>query len=126
MSLFELYLVFNAGSIGRAMAFMSFIVVMVSAFSMFYIRCGVVDCYKSTERSDESAWKMFNWIKNRLLMPAAILLLVSVFIPSSDALKSMTAGYFVTNIENIESLPPNIVEAANKFLADYSVESKAE
>lgn len=40
-------------------------------------------------------------------------------IPSERGLMMMVGGYFVTNIDGIEKLPPNVVGAASEFLERY-------
>ena len=47
-------------------------------------------------------------------------ILFSSFIPTSKQMMYMIGGYAATNVENIEKLPENVVNAANKFLEQYT------
>ena len=53
-----------------------------------------------------------------------IFFLISSFIPSSKQMMYLIGGYAVTNVENIDKLPKNVVNAANKFLETYTFEDK--
>lgn len=48
------------------------------------------------------------------------LLVLKTLLPNEDQLKWIVGGYFATNIEGVEQLPPNVIRAANKFLEDFS------
>ena len=47
-------------------------------------------------------------------------ILFASFIPSSKQMMYIIGGYAATNVENIEKLPKNVVDAANKFLESYT------
>lgn len=36
--------------------------------------------------------------------------------PKASQMNMIVGGYYVTNLENIDKLPPNILKAANKYL----------
>ncbi len=72
--------------------------------------------------NDEDAASAF-----KLIMPCA---LVSIFIaitfnfaaaliPTKENMMYIIGAYAVTNVDGVEKLPPNIVNAANKFMEDY-------
>ena len=58
-------------------------------------------------------------IKTGVIICFPIIFLAS-FIPSSKQMMYMIGGYAATNVENIEKLPKNVVDAANKFLESYT------
>lgn len=64
-----------------------------------------------------------SYLKKGAIIFAPILLLAS-FIPSEKQMMYLIGGYAATNVENIEKLPKNMVNAANKFLEDYTEEKK--
>jgi len=43
-----------------------------------------------------------------------------VLTPSEKQMMYMIGGYAATNVENIEKLPKTVVNAANKFLEQYT------
>ena len=56
--------------------------------------------------------KMVKW-------PAMILLCIGLILaafPKASQMNMIVGGYYVTNLENINKLPPNILKAANKYL----------
>jgi len=42
--------------------------------------------------------------------------LIAVVLPSESELMRIIGGHVVTNIEGVEKLPPNLIDAANAFL----------
>ena len=52
----------------------------------------------------------------------AVFFIIIVLSPSRSQIVYLIGGYYVTNIEEIGDIPPNLVRAANKFLEDFSVE----
>jgi hypothetical protein len=52
------------------------------------------------------------------------IIFLASFIPSSKQMMYMIGGYAATNVENIEKLPKNVVNAANKFLESYTDKEK--
>jgi hypothetical protein len=45
---------------------------------------------------------------------------VSGLIPTTKEAYIIAGGYYVTNLEGVEKLPPNVVKAANKFIEQYT------
>lgn len=45
--------------------------------------------------------------------------IVCLLSPSKESLYTIMGGYYVTHIEGIDKLPPNVVGAMNKFLEQY-------
>ncbi len=56
----------------------------------------------------------------RIVCLTILLLVLDVSTPNREQIKYLVGGYFVTNIEEIENIPPNLVNSMNKFLEDYS------
>jgi len=105
MSLFELYLLFILPEVGDLMVAISFFVL---AAGVTIISIGLF----TDEMGKESARK----IAKLVVAPALLILILGAFIPSKDAMKYIIGGYAVTNLEGIEKLPKNLVNAANAFL----------
>lgn len=53
-----------------------------------------------------------------------VFMLLTAAVPSTKGAMMMVGGYFATNLEGIEELPPNIVKAANAFLKQYTQDGK--
>ncbi len=49
-----------------------------------------------------------------------IVMSFAMFIPSEKQMMYIIGGYAATNVEDIEKLPKNVVDAANKFLESYT------
>ena len=45
--------------------------------------------------------------------------IICVVAPDREDMAYMVGGYFVTNVEQVEKLPDNLVNAANRYLEDY-------
>ena len=59
------------------------------------------------------------------IFPAALVAwflaaVLSASIPNERQIQYLVGGYFVTNIDGIEKLPPNLVKSANRFLENYT------
>ena len=50
----------------------------------------------------------------------APLLIITAFIPNEKQMMYLIGGYVATNTEGVEKLPKNVVDAANRFLEDYT------
>ena len=82
---------------------------------------GIAIAMKIDEDRDYKKVKPFAIV---LPIVAIMLTLLSVLIPDKSQMYTLIGGYYVTNIENVENLPKNVVEAANKFLEEYAVEEE--
>lgn len=77
-------------------------------------------------------WTLFNAIAEERIAPhlgkcvAAVLAcgLLAGAIPNAKQMAYLTGGYIATNTENVDKLPQNLVDAANKFLESYSEKEK--
>ena len=44
----------------------------------------------------------------------------TVMTPTKSQMVYLVGGYFVTNVDGIKKMPPNIVKSANKFLEEHA------
>ena len=51
-------------------------------------------------------------------------LILSVMTPTAKQIAYLVSGYAITNTENIDKLPKNLVDAANKYLESYTSTQK--
>ena len=110
MDLLTLYLIFILPNIQGVFIFLS-IVTGVAILASF-----VFGAIEENERA--KAWGS-SMIK--VIIPFVV---VASLIPSSKQMMYIIGGYAATNVENIEKLPKNVVNAANKFLESYTQEEK--
>jgi hypothetical protein len=103
MSVFELYLIFT---VLPAINGVAFTVLLFGGFSLI----GLIIFIE--ELGEDRVNKIIQYLK--VILPIALILVV--IIPSESQLKYIIGGSYVTNIENIEKLPPNMIDAANQFL----------
>lgn len=73
--------------------------------------------FYSTSKIDDAPWH--DAVSKKVVIIPAILLAISLPIPSNKQMIYLVGGYVATNVENVEKLPKNLVGAANKFLEDY-------
>ncbi|MCK4609487.1 MAG: hypothetical protein KAT71_08390 [Gammaproteobacteria bacterium] len=114
MSVFELYLIFTVIPGIKVVP-----VVILICFACLAVAAIPVAIETSEEFFKAYLSKCLNSAK--FLIPLAAVIIVAV--PSTDQMKYIIGGSYVTNIENIEKLPPNVVDAANKFLEKMNEES---
>lgn len=55
---------------------------------------------------------------------AFVSILLALATPTANHLYTIVGGYYITNIEDMKDLPPNVVKAANKFLKDFGAADK--
>ena len=67
---------------------------------------------------DDCPWHKM--IKKIYVVVPFIVMSLAMFIPSEKQMMYIIGGYAATNVENIEKLPKNVVNAANKFLESYT------
>lgn len=117
MSLFTLWLVFVLPEFVSGIQALSVIglVILAVVFGVMGLAVLFEDMKPETYNT---AWSKVKGIA----IAAVLLAILGGMVPSTDAMKYIIGGYFVTNIETIDQLPPNIVKAANKFLEEYSGE----
>jgi hypothetical protein len=53
-----------------------------------------------------------------------IIIMLTLMAPNKEQIMYIIGGYVTTNTAGIEKLPPNLVNAANKFLEGYTKENK--
>ena len=75
----------------------------------------------SDSRLDEGELRilnLFKWLIPALLGVSFVMFAVSIFIPSWEQMKILIGGYYVTNIDGIETIPANMVDLINSFLTE--------
>lgn len=97
--------------LGIALAFLG----GIFAFGMFVVRLMMLE-YPISEAEQRNADALLRWIKRTI--PATILgILLMVTVPTESQMRTLVAGWFVTNIEGIEEMPPQLVSTLNEALA---------
>lgn len=80
----------------------------------------------TSDEEEKSIYRGLKIVVVRICLPVVLVSsLACLVIPSESQITKIVNGYYVTNIEDIDKLPPNIVDAANKFLTSYSKETKS-
>jgi hypothetical protein len=110
MELSTLYWLLILPSVGGAM-------LLMGAFST--VGFGVI-CVLSL--FDDCPWH--KKVKFNYIIIPIFMWLAGILIPSEKQMMYLIGGYAATNVENIEKLPKNVVDAANKFLEDYTTQDK--
>ncbi len=83
--------------------------------TLILIGSGVL-CGVTAENRDEEACKVAGkWFKNTFIT-LAFCMFISIFIPSEKQMLTLVGGYAVTNNEQIQKLPDNVLKAANAYL----------
>lgn len=67
------------------------------------------------DRNEEAYATAFKWFKNTL-KTIAFCMVISIFIPDNKQMLTLIGGYAVTNNEQIQKLPDNVLKAANAYL----------
>ena len=114
MSIWLLWLIIVAIP-GIPMFFMSVTITLVFT----QIICGVTI-------TDDHPFVIVPWVTKSLFCSVSLLFLAFAFVPTKEEMTYIVGGYFVTNVEDIEKLPPNLVKSANKFLEDYTTQEPKE
>lgn len=113
MEIWQLYLLTTLPIFGKGLGVMGFIVTLVGGGFM-------VASSAAWAKEEEHLQERFTKRGRTMLLAGISLFLAAGAIPSERGMMTIVGGYFATNIENIEKLPPNLVNAANKFLEEYS------
>ena len=121
MDLSTLYWILILPNIGSSIAVVSvFSAVGLMAFSAVQ-QINHNDSYKEDKKEEYKK----SYVSSRKWAASIIVIgLMTNFIPSSKQTMYLIGGYAATNVENIEKLPKNVVDAANKFLESYTDKKK--
>lgn len=110
MSLFTLYLITTILPNIDEMFTIAFVVsILIAGFVAIGCALTFIADDKPQNKVCAKVLKKIMWV----LIPLA---LINVFLPSSQQIYTIMGGSIVTNIEGIEKLPPNLINAANDFL----------
>lgn len=110
MELLTLYWIIILPSIGSVFLFIGTFSTII--ISVLYALSIAQDC----------PWH--GYLHKKHLIAPILTLLIGVVIPDNRQMTYLIGGYAATNVENIEKLPKNVVNAANKFLEDYTEQPK--
>ena len=75
--------------------------------------------YDDGSMSEHTARKCWNVVR-ALVFTVFVCMVLTAILPSRSDVYTIAGAYLVTNVENIEKLPANVVTAANKLLEDYT------
>lgn len=118
MDLLTTYLIVMLPSLGDVLGIIS-LCLAITLVTLF-----VMKCFAASYPDDAAEKAYLIWFKalHKKTLTAIIILMsvVAVAIPSQGQWYTLIGGYYVTNIDGISDLPPNIVDAANKFLENYT------
>jgi len=129
MDFFTLYLIIILPNLGTAVGITSTlaaITLLVWGFLMIvFVEDGLYHYTKDDKKAEitkrtNTAIKIFKWA----ILPV-VLGMLSNLVPTSKQMMYLIGGYAVTNVQGVSALPENVVNAANKFLEDFSIEEKA-
>ena len=116
MNLFTLYLIFtvlpNLNTASITLCVLSGIALII--FMVCYVF--------STGDDNANDLALCKKIIPKLLILFVPVFILTVLIPSGKQLAYLVSGYVITNTEDIDKLPKNLVDAANKYLEDYKAE----
>jgi len=123
MELSTLYWILILPNIG---VFFTVIGVLIIVACLFLIISAAIsiDCTYGNEDKINRLRKTRDKATKFMVLPV-IILFIAVFIPSGKQMMYMIGGYAATNIEDVEKLPKNVVNAANKFLESYAIDEEA-
>ena len=118
MDLSTLYWVLILPNIGTFFTIISCLLI-IGAGTIIVSSAMELDGYNVEEERKTKLRATRNKATKFLVVPMA-LLFVSVFVPSSKQMMYLIGGYAATNVEGVEKLPKNVVNAANAFLEQYT------
>lgn len=112
MELWQLWLLFTLPKLASFFQFIGLIVFLCGS-------AGLIITTISIKLSGDSDAKNVRSVILPIYIVFSIIGFFSMLVPSKNEAMTIVGGYYVLNIEKIETLPPNIAKAANKFLEDY-------
>lgn len=118
MELWQLYLLMTLPEFAVAFGIVCFV---VGLFTIGMIIAALVNHGDSYQEGDRD-WTRFLQYKKAAKMGLTACVVtgfLAAAIPTSKALYTIVGGYYVTNLDGIKDLPPNVVAAANNFLKKY-------
>ena len=121
MELWQLWLLFVVPEIAGFINILSVALVFVGTFVLifFNILLRIEQAKTHPDKQDVCTTKAFLKFMIRLYIGLCVLATLSSLVPTKDDAIKIVGGYYITNIENIDNLPPNAVKAANKFIEEY-------
>ena len=122
MSLFSLYLIVTLPAIGKLLFGLAVTGTIISLCVLIFTGMGFMTMDTPSEKETRDKLASITKMILKVVAPFIILpmFVVGTLIPDKDNLYTIIGGYYVTNIDGIEDIPPSIVGAMNKFLEEYS------
>lgn len=118
MDFWLLYLITRTGQIHELCAIMGILGMIISLIGYALAVFGKTQQGKYDEETRQFGTQLLPYTTKGIKV-CLIPLLLSFALPSTNDWKLIVGGYYVTNIQGIEQLPPDIVLAAHKFLKEY-------
>ncbi len=119
MELWQLWLLFTVPAIAIFVSVISVSIVFIGTILLLFL--GSKLCYDKASKQCDDVPETKALLK--FLVPTysvfCVIALLSALVPTKDDAMKIVGGYYITNIENIDNLPPNIVKAVNKFIEEY-------
>ena len=119
MTTLELYLyttlIPNIGTFFSITAVVTGIGVVLSGISGMVLR---------TDRASDSAIHLANQILTLFIAICFVSASVATVLPNKEDLRTIIAGQYITNIQDIEKLPPNAIKLLNQYLEQATVQKK--
>lgn len=115
MSIFTLYLLTILDGIDVITFLGALMGILFGGGALFMYLVESASVYK-----DEASLAIAKKAKSILIPIGIISLLLHVLIPTTDQAIKIVGGYYVTNLEDIDKLPKNAINAANQFLESYA------
>ena len=117
MELWQLYLMLQADSINNGVTALLVITSILLSLGC-PIAFAAINDFAHTENR-ESYRRYVKRTAKTSLITILILIPITMLMPSTKTLTYMIGGYYVTNIEGIKDIPPNVLNMMNKFMEEY-------
>lgn len=112
--------------------FTLYLIILISGLSplfgvpaAFMLIVGAVLCIVILLFNEECSERYLNlckWLIPTLLGVGFVMAAIATLIPSWEQMKFLIGGYYVTNIEGIETIPANMVDLINNFITEMQSE----
>ena len=113
MSAFELWLLFTV------VPNMNEVLCMIGMIGLCILAVAGMACGFESAWND-NLWERYISYAKRAVPALVACLLVAALLPSSTQIALIVGGSYATQLESVESIPPNLVKALNKALEDYA------
>jgi hypothetical protein len=115
MSIWLLYLITILPNVGEVLG-----AIVVISLALLIVVGIMISAVESPSESLDK-WLAFSESKVKYII---LIIILAVIIPSEKQMYTILGGYAVTNIEGVNQLPANIVNAANAYLGKVAEDMK--